>query len=294
MASKKSAVKAPPALRAVDPHEKRFAQISRRVCLIRRNQGSEATGFLVGPDLMLTTAHALRGTGGVFADPAEVTILFDQFIWDQRTGMRAFGASCGLRHIPFTRQPDVVASSIKIDATSQRQTADNGLDYVLVRLDRSIGFDYLPFSNRVRGWNTCNADAPLVGDVTVVQHPLGGIQDFADGTIAENNASSDFPPFFEYTTATLIGSSGSPIYDKNNEVVAIHVGETITSQLGVSYKAVSDDFGKKVTLPAFPPEKEVMDSIFGMSETEKARPPKGNNWRGDRVFDTNYVPGITR
>jgi len=294
MASKKSAVRSQPALRAIDPHEERFAQISRRVCLIRRSQGSEATGFLVAPDLMLTTAHALRGTGGVFADPAEVTILFDQFIWDQRTGMRAFGASCGLRHIPFTRQPDVVASSIKIDATSQRQTKDNGLDYVLVRLDRAIGLDFLPFSNRIRGWNNCNAGAPLEGHVVVIQHPLGGIQDVADGKIAKNHKSREFAPFFKYKTETLVGSSGSPVYNAANEVIAIHVGETVRSQLGVSFKAVFDDFRKKVNLPPFPPPKEVVDSIFGMSETEKARDPQGTDWRGDRLFDTNYVPASTR
>ena len=45
-----------------------------------------------------------------------------------------------LRHIPFTRQPDVLASSIKTDPKSLRRAKppddDNGLDYVLVRLDR--------------------------------------------------------------------------------------------------------------------------------------------------------------
>jgi len=274
-------------LRAVNPHEHRFVKISRRVCLIRRDEASEATGFLVGPDLMLTTAHALRGTAGVFADPDEVTILFDQFVWDQRSGMRAFGASCGLRRIPFTRQPDVVASSIKIDARSRRQKDDNELDYVLVRLDRPIGLEFLPFSNRLRGWNNCSrVDALPIGKVLVIQHPLGGVQDVAEGFVEQNHASRDFPKFFRYRTRTLNGSSGAPVHNDNNQVVAIHVGETsLDSQLAVSMKAVFDDLeAEKVTLPPFHFEKDVMDSIFGTSKTERAR-HSGDDWRGDRLFD---------
>jgi hypothetical protein len=139
---------------AHDPFE--FRKLSRRVCLIRRDQGSEATGFLVGPDLMLTAAHALMGTSGIFADPEEVTILFDQFIWNKKTRLMATGDQCKLRHIPFTRQPDVVASSIRIDAKSRRRLEDNGMDYVLVRLDRPIGLSFLPFSYRMRGWTNCS------------------------------------------------------------------------------------------------------------------------------------------
>lgn len=278
----------------VNPHERRFRKTSRRVCLIRRDQGSEATGFLVGPDLMLTTAHALRGTAGVFADPEEVTILFDQFMWDQRTGVRAFGASCGLRHIPFTRQPDVVASSIMIDAKSRREIPNesNELDYVLVRLDRPIGLEFLPFSYRIRGWNDCSRDkAGPIGEVFVVQHPLGGLQDFARGFIEKNHASHNFPTLLQYRTKTLNGSSGAPVYNNVNQVVAIHVGETsVNSQLAVSFQDVFRDLTKNkgVKLPPFPIEKDVMDSIFGTSDTEKARYPRGIEWGGDRLFDGVY------
>ena len=60
-------------LRPVDPRDvnprREFLKLSRRVCLIERDDASEATGFLVAPDLILTTAHALMGTSGIFADP---------------------------------------------------------------------------------------------------------------------------------------------------------------------------------------------------------------------------------
>src|SRR6184192_830790 len=81
------------ALHAVDPRDFQFMKLSRRVCLIQRDDAGEATGFLVGPDLMLTAAHALRGTAGVFADPATVAIKFDQFIWNEKPAQKRRGTS---------------------------------------------------------------------------------------------------------------------------------------------------------------------------------------------------------
>ncbi len=293
---------------AVNPHEIRNRKISRRVCLIRREEGSESTGFLVGPDLILTTAHALLGTTGIFADPDDVTILFDQFIWNQETGTRAWGTQCKLRHIPFTRQPDVLASSIKTDPKSEQRRAkppgdDNGLDYVLVRLDQPVGLMYLPFSHRIRGWNDCSrADIPAVGKVRVVQHPLGGLQEVADGDIepdyrdvrANGEIKSDDtgdPTFFRYHTSTLNGSSGSPICrdDDSNIVLGMHIGErSEDEQLGVSFQKIFQDLVKEgVELPAFPPGKAMMDRLFGKSAVERQRKPTKEEieWFGDRLFD---------
>ena len=55
-------------LRPVNPRDVEFMKLSRRVCLIRRKRGADSTGFLVGPDLLLTSAHALMGTSTVFAN----------------------------------------------------------------------------------------------------------------------------------------------------------------------------------------------------------------------------------
>jgi hypothetical protein len=282
---------------AHDPFE--FRKLSRRVCLIRRDQGSEATGFLVGPDLMLTAAHALMGTSGIFADPEEVTILFDQFIWNKKTRRMAAGDQCKLRHIPFTRQPDVVASSIRIDAMSRRRLDDNGMDYVLVRLDRPIGLSFLPFSYRLRGWTNCSiAKKPALGPVFVVQHPLGGLQQFAGGIIRSNEPVPDLPFHFRYKTDAFIGTSGSPMVSIDREVLGMHVGERLDDhgktahQLGVSLQDIHADLASQgVHLPKFsadlPPE--VMESMFGWSETEQKR-KQGFDWRGDRLFDDPSRP----
>lgn len=276
-------------LQPVDPRQAEFMKLSRRVCLIRRKRGTDSTGFLVGADLMLTCAHALVGTSTVFADPGDVTVLFDQFPWNRKTRLRAKGDSCGLRTLPFSNpaQPDVVASSIKTDPWCKRSLPDNGLDYVLVRLDRPIGLSFLPYSHRIRGWNNCSrAAAPAAGRVFVVQHPQGEDLQFADGDIPAHHSEPEFPHLFRYQSITLDGSSGGPIYDKKRRVVGMHVGERSTSeQLGVSFQKIFKDLEKEgVRLPPFRLSKGVMDSIFGSSEIERKR-HSGDDWRGDRLFD---------
>jgi hypothetical protein len=264
-------------------------KLSRRVCLIERKHATPATGFLVGPDLMLTAAHALMGTSGIFAHPDDVTVKFDQFIWNERTNTPAKGDECRLRRIPFTDQPDVVASSIKTDPKCQRRYDDNGLDYVLVRLDRPMGLAFLPYSHRIRGWNNCSrANVPAEGNVFVVQHPLGGLQKFALGEIPADHVDCEFPQFFRYRTRTLPSSSGSPITNERRVVVGMHVGErTESEQLGVSFQKIFDDLRSRevdVQLPPFFLTRETMDSIFGTSAVEQKR-KRGRDWRGDRLFD---------
>src|SRR5205823_6411256 len=146
---------------------------------------------------------------------------------------------------------------------------DNELDYVLVRLDSPIGLSFLPYSNRIRGWNDCSrADAPALNHVLVVQHPFGELLQFADGFVPLRHQDREFPLFFRYKTFTVNGSSGSPIHNEHGRIVGMHIGERSESeQFGVSLEAISGDLQREgVALPSFRMAKEVMDSIFGTSE----------------------------
>jgi hypothetical protein len=66
----------------------------------------------------------------------------------------------------------------------------------------------------------------------------------------------------------------------------MHIGERPESeQLRVSFQRIFGDLENKgAKLPPFQLSKEVMDSIFGSSQTERKR-HRGDDWRGDHLFD---------
>lgn len=234
------------ALQPVTARTPKVSRASRRVCLIERKDGSEATGVLIGPDLILTAAHALRGTARIFADPSQVTIRFDEFMWNDRT--RAEGVVCGLRTNAAGDQPEVVASSIRVDETGRRIVRDNNLDYIIVRLDRMIGWARLPRSQRIRGWmDVHRADVPpTAGIVRVLQHPLGRLLQLSDGNIPvppEVVGNRPHPPArFPYQTTAAIGTSGAPILNEDNILVGIHVAQTKEEgEQGISWQAIFED-----------------------------------------------------
>ena len=229
-------------LQPVTGATRKVARASRRVCLIERRDGSEATACLIGPDLILTAAHALRGTAGIFADPHQVLVKFDEFMWNDKA--KAYGAVCGLKTNTAGDQPDVVATSIKIDANGNIYE-DSKLDYVIVRLDRAIGNARLPFSDwRIRGWmDVHKADiVPEAGPVNVLQHPHGQLLHLSDGVIpVRENLLGIGRGRFRYHTPAHPGTSGAPILNQAKILVGMHVGTVSGEQEGISWQAIFND-----------------------------------------------------
>lgn len=155
----------------------------------------QATGFLVGPSLLLTNHH-------VFPDPATAGGAFAEF-----------GAEMGIDNdLPvhttrFTPDPDTLFLT------------DEELDFTLVAL--RPGGDGRPPGQIFGHLGLIAAEGKLVvGDpVNVIGHPDGRLKEIA---IRDNRFTQRFDDFLQYETDTEPGNSGSPVFNDQWEAVGLH------------------------------------------------------------------------
>ncbi|KDN18078.1 DNA/RNA non-specific endonuclease [Amycolatopsis rifamycinica] len=161
---------------------------------IRNGQGRLAgygTGSLVSPELLLTNHHVL---------PDAEAAGFSVVEFDYQDGID--GLPRPVR--AFALDPDRFFA------------ADPALDFALVAV-KATANELRPFGfNRLIG----SEGKAIVGDfVTIVQHPGGGKKQVA---LRENRVVDVLDDFLHYETDTEPGSSGSPVFNDQWEIVALH------------------------------------------------------------------------
>lgn len=119
------------------------------------------------------------------------------------------------------------AHRVAIDA--EGLVAQGDLDFCLAKLkEPAVG---LPLSE----WGHLEVEAtavPSVGEhVTIIQHPAGGPKQIA---ITANQVVNIYEHRLQYSTDTMPGSSGSPVFNDAWKVVALHRrgGNLVTNQRG--------------------------------------------------------------
>jgi endonuclease G len=149
------------------------------------------TGSLVAPGLLLTNHHVL---------PDAPTAGFSGIEFNYQDGSDGLP----LAIVSFGFDPDTLYLS------------DPELDFALVAV-RATPADLAPFgTNQLIG----SEGKAIVGDfVTIVQHPLGGKKQVA---LRENRVVDVLDLFLHYATDTQPGSSGSPVFNDQWEIVALH------------------------------------------------------------------------
>jgi endonuclease G, mitochondrial len=95
---------------------------------------------------------------------------------------------------------------------------DPKLDFAILQIDAQSGRDPLP----IRKEPLKIVENDYV-PVNIIQHPRGGSKKIA---LRNNLATAKTGTDLRYITATLPGSSGSPVLDDNWEVIALHRGST--------------------------------------------------------------------
>lgn len=162
-----------------------------------RQPAGFATGFLIGANLIITNHH-------VFAAAEETRNCGIQFGYEKVDGVLSDG-------------------TIFLFDTSRFFYANEELDFAVVGVSpvalgsgaslaqfKSVGL--IPTPGKI-----------LVGqDVSIIQYPEGGPKKYG---VRDNElliAPTDADAFLQYTTDTLPGSSGSPAFNKDWEVVGLH------------------------------------------------------------------------
>jgi endonuclease G len=217
----------------------------------------EGTGFLVAPDLLLTNQHVLKEEAYL----EDAAVRFDYM--NDASGVAAAGKV-------FDFQPGFYFASPAEE-----------LDYVLVRLRGKplagitaegelarAPIEKLLMAGKHRGYL---ALAPrMLADrarVNILQHPDG---DPLKVVLTQNYVVHQTPNRVQYVADTMDGSSGSPVFNGNWEVVALHhsgfpyppdaIGDAVTKAWkgrfrvneGIPMRAILEDFRKKRLNRHFP------------------------------------------
>ncbi|CAM3717648.1 trypsin-like serine peptidase [Smaragdicoccus niigatensis] len=178
------------------PRGTRAASAVARISLSANGgETPQGTGSLVSPRLLLTNNHVL---------PDVVTA---------GTAVIEFGAEIGVDNAP------AACTRFRLDPDTFFVT-DKHLDYTLVLVaPRDDGTT----AGQVVGWfNPLIAQTGkiVIGEaMNIIGHPMGR---FKEISIRDNRLEAQLDEFLHYTADTLPGNSGSPVFNDQWEVVALH------------------------------------------------------------------------
>lgn len=203
-----------------------LGKVEVQTCSIEIRNAHAGTGFLLGPDLVMTNYHVMQSViqGQEGLGPSDVSVRFD-FKRDKDGQTIHSGTLYGLdssdwllHHSPYS-QSDQLGSE-------NNDSAENELDFALLRLKERPG--ELPVSGNPdaesRGWiqpSTIEHNFTANRALYIVQHPNGQPMKLAMDTHAVTGLNSNGTRV-RYRTNTDPGSSGSPCFDREWMLVALH------------------------------------------------------------------------
>jgi len=199
-----------------------------RVAISFDGRVAYGTGFLVAPDLVLTNYHVVESVITGKAPPAGVSLLFDYHLKEDGVTPHV-----GKRY-PLVAQDWLIDASpyspLDLQVAAGVDPDLEHLDYALLRIDGAPGHALVDrlvgagVQSVKRGWLQLAAtqaafvtNSPLL----IVQHPDGKELKLAIDTDAIIGVNSNGTRV-RYRTNTEPGSSGSPCFDANWNLIALH------------------------------------------------------------------------
>lgn len=176
------------------------------VCLIEiSGKRRPGTGFLIAPDLVITNYHVLEHpdlSGDDKDQNARDTVLRFGYITDPQGR-----PSDTVKHFKLDAKKPIVASS----------PADK-LDYVLLRVEEAVKRERIPY---------INYKPQRLSDgmgLNIIQHPKGETMKIA---LTSNGITGIYEDvgLIQYVSNTAGGSSGSPCFNDDWDIMALHHAE---------------------------------------------------------------------
>jgi hypothetical protein len=197
----------------------KLVEHTQRVCRIdveTRHGPVHGTGFLIGPDLVMTNYHVLADVLTGAAPPDGVRF---QFGYRMVGDLLEKGRQAGLAthwHL---------ASSPPVRPGTKKKVPTDGLDFAVVRLDAPVGHDPdVTVFGGTRGWIPLpvTASVPTAGDkLLILQHPAGSpIKMAMDplGIVTVDRKGRRMT----HRVNTLNGSSGAPCLSFDFKLMGLH------------------------------------------------------------------------
>lgn len=202
----------------VDEWLVKLSQIQRQVCRIEfpKNKG-QGTGFLIAPNVVITNYHVMETIVKERVSYSDVVLHFDY--------KTIVGGTSEIKGTEYRLKRNwLIDQSPYLPDNETRLPTLDELDYVLLRVDGEPG--NTPIGEKdspSRGWIKLpttydfSPNTPLF----ILQHPDGEPLKLAFDTDAIIGVNEN-KTIVKYKTNTNYGSSGSPCFNSNWDLVALH------------------------------------------------------------------------
>jgi hypothetical protein len=220
----------------------KLGEIEYQVCRIDMHGKAAGTGFLVGPNLVMTCYHVVETLLNGAEKPSALQARFDYKITKDQHVVNPGRV--------FTLAEDWLLDSSPYNPQEALGQEDaliqpDQMDYAILRLSESPGSQ--PVSGQAvdehpRGWIVLPDRAiEFVEDdpLFIVQHPSGGPLKLALDTQAVLGTNAN-QTRLRYRTNTESGASGSPCFNSDWELVALHHSGIVKFNEGIPINCIVD------------------------------------------------------